>query len=136
MAGRLVSRRQPDPYSAREAGQDDADRFDRCQNRDSRELTSLDWKNPPRKMDLSPDGRFIVYDAPVAEDQAQHDINLLASDGSRKTTLVEDAGMDYGPMWTPDGKHILFVSDRKGTLDLWALPMDGDKPLAVPRLIR
>jgi len=102
----------------------------------ARELTSLDWKNPPRKMDLSPDGRFVVYDAPVAQDQPQHDIYLLASDGSRKTTLVDDEAMDYGPMWTPDGKHILFVSDRKGTLDLWALPMDGDKPLAVPRLIR
>ena len=32
---------------------------------------------------------------------------------------------DYSPAWTPDGKHIVFTSNRAGILDLYEIDADG-----------
>jgi Tol biopolymer transport system component len=38
------------------------------------------------------------------------------------------------PIWTPDGKHLLFISDRGGARDIYYLPLDSSgKPKAQPR---
>jgi dipeptidyl aminopeptidase/acylaminoacyl peptidase len=35
---------------------------------------------------------------------------------------------DSDPLFSPDGKHLLFVSDRSGTSQLWKMPLDGGEP--------
>lgn len=98
-------------------------------------IKSLEWRTPT-KMGLSPDGRFIVYDAPVERGEDRHDIFVLAADGSSERTLVGHRAKDYGPLWMPDGSYILFVSDRTGTEDLWALKMEEGRTVESPRLIK
>ncbi|MBY0456151.1 MAG: MdsD protein, partial [Gemmataceae bacterium] len=44
--------------------------------------------------------------------------------GGKCTRLTEHAFADSNPSWSPDGKKILFASDRGGTTDLYAL--EGD----------
>jgi dipeptidyl aminopeptidase/acylaminoacyl peptidase len=39
----------------------------------------------------------------------------------REMQLTQDAALDYAPQWSPDGKSVLFVSDRSGTLGLWRI---------------
>ena len=85
-------------------------------------------------MSLSPDGRYIAYDLP--EDVPDHDIFLLPTDGSEEIPLVEHPAHDYVLGWTPDGKYVLFVSDRTGTLDAWAIEVGDGKPQGDPRLIK
>lgn len=93
-----------------------------------RVLKSLDWRSP-EKTSLSPDGRFIVYDIPSADDLPAHDIFLLATDGSGETTLVQNPANDHSPMWSPDGSQVVFLSDRTGgTESLWSVPVNGAKP--------
>lgn len=98
-------------------------------------LKTLDWRYPV-KMSLSPDGRQIAYDFPPDENSPQRDIFLLDTDGGREIPLVRHPGIDYAPLWSPDGKTIVFASDRSGTLSVWALDMADGKPEGQPRLVK
>lgn len=100
-----------------------------------RVLKTLDWRYP-LKMSLSPDGRFVAYDFPPQEKSPNHDIFLLATDGSSEIPLVKYPTNDFSPMWTPDGKRILFVSDRTGSFGLWSLAVVDGKPHGSPALLK
>lgn len=91
-----------------------------------RVLKSLSWFYP-KKMDFSPDGQYIVYDNLERPGAPQRDIMLLAADGSREVRLVQSPANDLYPLWAPDGKSVLFLSDRKGSLDIWIVNVaDGE----------
>jgi len=98
-------------------------------------MKKLDQRSP-KKMSLSPDGRYVAYDFPTKEDQAGHDIFLIATDGSGETALVEHPANDLSPVWTPNGKGVVFVSDRTGTYSLWVVPVGGGRAQGPPVLIK
>jgi Tol biopolymer transport system component len=98
-------------------------------------LKTLDSR-APQKASISPDGRYIVYDLPPKEGISNRDIFLLEIDGKRESPLVEHPANDVYPIWTPDGKHILFVSDRTGSMGLWITSVAEGKPLGSPELIK
>jgi Tol biopolymer transport system component len=101
----------------------------------ARILKSFDWRSPTT-LSVSPDSRWIVYDFPTKEDETQRGIYLLATDGSREIALVQHPAHDYAPIWTADGKRVLFVSDRGGAPGFWVLGVDEGKPQGDPRLIK
>ena len=72
-------------------------------------LKSLNWVYP-KKMDLSPDGDWIVYDSFTMENSGERTIYLLAVDGSKERRLIAEAGDQLFPVWTPDGKSVVYVS--------------------------
>jgi Tol biopolymer transport system component len=84
----------------------------------TRVLKSLKWGRPDAR--ISPDGRYIAYNAPI-EGQQKSDIFILSTDGSRETPLIQHPADDSGMIWTPDGSKILFLSDRTATPSLWAI---------------
>ena len=98
-------------------------------------LKSLAWRWPSLAS-LSPNGRRIAYDVPVRDDSPDKDIFLLASDGSRETALIRRKGLDYGPVFTPDGGAVLFASDRGGEIGLWRVDVSDGKPQGVPQLVK
>lgn len=85
---------------------------------------------------LSPDGRWIAFDYASDADLARRDVYLLATDRSREVRLVDHAADDSLPVWTPDGKHILFVSDRAGTHGLWRIPVLDGQAQGAPQLVK
>ena len=97
-------------------------------------LKSLDWRFP-EGTNFSPDGRYIVYAAKLDQDSPNSDIFLLATDGSREVTLVEHPAVDSQPLWTPDGRGIVFLSDRGGSKSLWYLEMADAQPQGDPTLL-
>jgi len=90
----------------------------------------------PSNMSVSPDGRYIAYDVPDQPLSPQRDIFALATDGSRENPLVEHPARDRRAVWTPDGRGILFLSDRTGTSDLWTVLVREGRPYGVPKLLR
>ena len=100
-----------------------------------RVLKSLNWVYP-KKMEFSPDGRFIVYDSTVTEESDARDIFLLSADGSSEVKLIEGPANDIFPVWTPDGKAVVFASDRGGTMDAWMIAVTDGKPAGPPRLLK
>ncbi|MCC6369081.1 MAG: PD40 domain-containing protein [Bryobacterales bacterium] len=90
-------------------------------------LQSLDWVYP-NKMDLSPDGKWVVYDDLLREGEGARGLFLLATDGSRKMPAMKRQVNDVFPLFTPDGSGIVFLSTRAGTTDLWLQAMSGGDP--------
>jgi Tol biopolymer transport system component len=106
----------------------------------ARVLKTLDWR-APAKMAFSPDGRFIVYDFPQAEDGPERDLFLLAVDGSRELPLVAHRAHDFLLGWFPGGDRVLFASDRQGTTGVWSIRVDpngrhGEAELLKPQMGR
>jgi len=79
-----------------------------------------------------PDGLTVACDRGIE----RSDIFLLAVDGSRETPLVQHPADDALLEWLPDGRGILFASDRTGTIDMWSQQIEGGQPKGAPTLVR
>jgi Tol biopolymer transport system component len=90
----------------------------------------------PENINFSPDSRYIVYNFQKKEYSPEHNISLLSTDGSRDVSLVEHPADDYLLGWAPDGKNIIFASDRTGTPDIWAIEVLDGIAHGEPRLIK
>jgi Tol biopolymer transport system component len=80
---------------------------------------------------FSPDGRFIVYDRTPGK-VAALDIYALDLREGKETALVRHPADDSVFGWSPDGRWILFASDRAGTLGLWAIGVSNGKAQGTP----
>jgi Tol biopolymer transport system component len=90
---------------------------------------------------ISPDGKHIAYDFPgfprnTADQQVQRQVRVVDADGSNDRILIDHPANDWAPRWMPDGKHLLFVSDRSGTDGLWVVPIKQGDARGEPRLVR
>ncbi|MCA8919247.1 MAG: PD40 domain-containing protein [Planctomycetes bacterium] len=70
---------------------------------------------------FSPDGKTVVY-------TLYGDLWSMPANGGRSMRLTLNDAYDTKPLVTPDGKEIVFVSDRSGSYDLWVMPIDGGQP--------
>jgi Tol biopolymer transport system component len=77
-----------------------------------------DFRNPR----FSPDGRFLATG--VVTD-GTGDIWVLDLERDVPTRLTFHEGNDSGPVWTPDGRYVLFSSDREGSFDIYRKRADG-----------
>jgi Tol biopolymer transport system component len=106
-----------------------------------RTLRSLEdsWKwFEKRRISFSPDGRHVVYDRPVEENNESRDLFLLATDGSgEEVRLAENPdGSNVSPFWAPDGKTIVFKnSDPLGNASLWLTQVIDGKQVGEPQLV-
>jgi len=93
----------------------------------------------PEGMSLSPDGRYVVYDLPVNEHEDLRDLFILTTDGSgQETRLTDHPADDHDPAWSPDGKSIVFASNRDpgGSVGLWLIQMADGKPVGEPQQVK
>jgi len=75
-------------------------------------------------LDVSPDGQTIVFDL-------LGDLYTIPVGGGTATRLTHGLAHDMQPRFSPDGRHIVFVSDRSGDDNVWILPLDGEpRPLS------
>jgi Tol biopolymer transport system component len=101
-----------------------------------RVLRTFDWRYPERAR-VSPDGRWIVYDLqPDEDDPDRRDIFVLATDASVETPLVQHPARDVPFGWTPDGRHLVFGSDRTGSAGAWLVAVEGGRGAGRPLLIK
>lgn len=56
---------------------------------------------------------------------ANWDLYLFTKAGDAPRLLTTDPSPDYNPVFSPDGRWVVFTSDRHGTADLFALELDG-----------
>lgn len=83
----------------------------------------------------SPDEKSIAYDFANESDGGKSDINLLTMQGGSEISLVKHPANDRVIGWVPGRKEFLFISDRSGTWDLWAMPVVDGKPSGTEKRI-
>ena len=60
----------------------------------------------------------------------------MNADGSDQVNLTNNPAQDslQGDFeWSPDGRYILFHSDREGSVDVYVMNADGSNPVNVSR---
>jgi Tol biopolymer transport system component len=103
-----------------------------------RYLKSPEWRPGAAHLGgFSPDGRFLVYSlANSSSSAADGGIYTLTTDGGVETALVQGPSNEAAPVWSPDGKAVVFSSDRSGSKGLWAIRVADGKPQGAPQLLR
>jgi Tol biopolymer transport system component len=99
------------------------------------QLKSLDWRDPGR-IALSTDGKFIAYSVPTEQDHTPKEIRILAADGSKESVLPLASGIHSSPIWSRDGRRLVFVSDRSGSFGIWSVPVREGVSDGPPILLR
>jgi Tol biopolymer transport system component len=77
-------------------------------------------------LDVSPDGQTIVFDH-------LGDLFTIPITGGKATPLTRGMAVDAQPRFSPDGKRIVFVSDRAGASNVWILSLDLKDTVQVTR---
>jgi Tol biopolymer transport system component len=83
----------------------------------------------------SPNGHRLAYWASDA--RSQRDIWTMSPRGDSAVQVTNDAATDWNATWSPDGKHLYFVSDRSGGMQVWRVAIDEltGRPLSAPELV-
>jgi serine/threonine protein kinase len=82
---------------------------------------------PARYEDLvmSPDGARAAVEYAQGDEAATHDIWMLDLDRGISARLTANGTVNRNPVWSPDGKRIVFSSERDGHFDLFITAADG-----------
>jgi TolB protein len=78
----------------------------------------------------APNGQFLSF-AWVRKygpgEPGSSDIYLMDIASKQWVQLTHDGGRNDFPCWSPDGRHIVFQSNRSGSLQIWTMLADGTK---------
>lgn len=72
-----------------------------------------------REMREAPGGRLLP------PSNGAPDIYVVGVDGQGLTRLTHGDAANYSPQWSPDDRHIVFVSDRDGRQEVYVMAADG-----------
>ena len=82
----------------------------------------------------SPDGKTLMFSAPIAQGGGNIEIRSKAADGSgmERAVIAQQNNYHY-PAWSPDGKYLTYLfGDGEKMVSLWIVPTTGDpKPVAI-----
>jgi Tol biopolymer transport system component/predicted Ser/Thr protein kinase len=73
---------------------------------------------------LSPDGKSVAVTV-FGRDNGNSNIWVVDVSRGSSTKITFNAGRDDFPLWSPDGKTIVFSSNRRGQMDLYLKNADG-----------
>ena len=112
--------------SAAQAQQPDPDWDVTLARGETREIDFVTDEGTWMSVDVSPDGDWIVFDL------LAH-VYRVPMQGGEAESLTQNSGVavNYHPRYSPDGRHIAFVSDRGGQNNLWVMEADGSNPRQV-----
>lgn len=73
---------------------------------------------------LSPDEDRIVVALNDSQTKSR-DLWILSRESHQRVQLTSDPGDDLNPLWTPDGRWIIYTSERNGVRSLYRVPANG-----------
>ena len=77
-------------------------------------------------VDVSPDGQSIAFDL-------MGDIYTVPITGGKATIVTKGLSFDTHPRYSPDGKKLLFTSDRSGSENIWYIDREKQDTVQVTK---
>ena len=77
-------------------------------------------------LDVSPDGKKIAFDL-------LGDIYEMSIGGGKATRITQGLSFDSHPKYAPDGKSLLFLSDRSGGNNVWYINRENEDTIQVTK---
>lgn len=77
-------------------------------------------------LDVSPDGQTIVF-------ELLGDLYTMRVAGGEAKRITSGPAFDSQPRFSPDGKKMVFLSDRSGSENIWICDADGAGPKALTK---
>ncbi|MCR9228628.1 MAG: amidohydrolase family protein [Flavobacteriaceae bacterium] len=71
-------------------------------------------------LDVSPDGKTIIFDL-------MGDLYTLPIQGGKATQITQGMAYDVHPRFGPDGKSIVFISDKSGSDNIWTMELESEE---------
>ena len=81
---------------------------------------------------FSPDGKRIAYVVERPGDGLE--LYAMDTNGANWQRLTDSRGSNESPSWSPDSRHIIFVSTRSGASRLYTITLETGVVRAVPQL--
>jgi Tol biopolymer transport system component len=72
----------------------------------------------------SPDGKWLAF-TELEENWNIWRVRLLPHGLGEPEMLLSSSGKNYSPMYSADGRHIAFISDRSGSSEIWLSDENG-----------
>jgi len=95
----------------------------------STKLLKAMGKNPSPGGVFSPDGRYIAW-------ATREGFSLVDLQTGSESPLLPDVSNHSVLGWAPDGRHILFSSERSGSADAWLIAVAGGKAQGDPMFVK
>jgi eukaryotic-like serine/threonine-protein kinase len=74
---------------------------------------------------ISPDGRQVAVTRRDPSRGQNEDIWALDVARGTASPITDEPTDEFDPAWSPDGEHLIYVSDRYGFYDIYERPADG-----------
>ena len=71
-------------------------------------------------LDVSPDGKTIIFDL-------MGDLYTIPVQGGKATQVTKGMAYDVHPRFSPDGKSIVFISDKSGSDNIWTMELESEE---------
>lgn len=92
-----------------------------------------------KDVQISPDNKWVLFvatEAILSDDKDFYISRIYKTkfEGDKKTVAITPSDSSATqPQWSPDGRHIAFISDRSGAKNLFIMDPDGNNILAVTK---
>ncbi len=85
---------------------------------------------------FSTDGKNIAFCSLGVGNPPHSDIFSMSLDSRDTVSIASHPAEDQLLQWAPDGKSLIFLSDRSGTWDIWSVRINGGKQQGEPELLK
>jgi dipeptidyl aminopeptidase/acylaminoacyl peptidase len=88
---------------------------------------------------ISPDGTQVIFSrgfVDAVKDQNQSNLWVVDIRGERLRQLTDGAWRDSAPVWSPDGRRVVFLSNRSGSSQVHVMWLDTRETLQLTRVER
>ena len=85
---------------------------------------------------ISPDGAQVAYTVSLMDresDETHYCIYVAPVDGKTPARPFTSGKKDHSPRWSPDGRHLAFISDRGDKSQLFVAPLGGGEARQVTK---
>lgn len=77
-------------------------------------------------LDVHPNGKELVFDM-------MGDIYTIPMEGGKASRITEGLAYDVHPKYSPDGKSLVFVSDKSGADNIWTMDLESKETTQITK---